>query len=921
MTIELVAGATLVPPDLAPERRPVFLRMVDAARTHGGRLVLVGEAGLGKSFLVDALVRALVRERTVLFVRGRAGGTEPFAGLTDLLAGLPAGTADAVRVQVDLRRREPSVGDGRPGQGAADGVDAAVGGLLAGLAVAGVVVVVDEWQWLDEETLGVLERVLTRPPLDTRVALVAAGRRPATGTRSRSGYFAPDQIVRLGPLRPASLVAVLDVAGLSALPPATLAAVTEDSGGNPLWAMALATARVTGDPRVRPGRGEAELERQRLGALPPDLRRLLATIALMGAAPYDELVQLDPATEAATAEGLRRRLVRTDAGVLTLADPMLARAAVQELTPDAQRALHRSISELPLPLPQRVEHRDRATLPGVDEALATALVRAARRARRTGAPETALRLARRALERTALTDDAYAERAVEAAETALAAGGAGTAAEVLTELDPLTLPLRVFDRDAAALAVDLGRSGGTAAVARRFRALQRVLVPGSGAWEVAEVHRRLASPGEEDGLAAATLPPVLSEDGTPRTLAMVITHEARRRLHQGHGVDRVLLGRVRELAVDGGPLETTADALAARWAYQADDLASSRTGLAAHVRDAKVAGEPYAVVDGLAHSAVLAVLTGHLPAAEAFLREADEQSLALPTLPGSVYRARGVLAVALDDRSGLDRLLNGPLDPVALDRADLLQAALTGLDAAASSAWAEAAVELRRARTASVARGVVEPGRRLWVDVELVRALVQLGRLTEAAEITDALADLGDRPGRVHARGQARRLRALLAWRSEDLPAALRLSELGLSDLHAGGHRPQLVRAQLERVGMLHADGQHVRARGLLADATALAAAIGDPRVVTHAARLDAQVAAHPGRAALTPGELRVAEAVASGQTNRDIAADLFVSVRTVETHLANAYRKLGVHTRTQLALSLNDLPLGGGSGAARRSP
>ena len=121
--------------------------------------------------------------------------------------------------------------------------------------------------------------------------------------------------------------------------------------------------------------------------------------------------------------------------------------------------------------------------------------------------------------------------------------------------------------------------------------------------------------------------------------------------------------------------------------------------------------------------------------------------------------------------------------------------------------------------------------------------------------------------------------------------------------------------------GMLLADRQLVQARALHADATALAASIGDPRLITHAARLGAELLERPGRVALTPGELRVAQAVAGGQSNRAIAADLVVSVRTVETHLANAYRKLGVHTRTQLALSLNDLPLAGSGSAVRRSP
>jgi DNA-binding NarL/FixJ family response regulator len=53
-----------------------------------------------------------------------------------------------------------------------------------------------------------------------------------------------------------------------------------------------------------------------------------------------------------------------------------------------------------------------------------------------------------------------------------------------------------------------------------------------------------------------------------------------------------------------------------------------------------------------------------------------------------------------------------------------------------------------------------------------------------------------------------------------------------------------------------------------------------------------------------------VAEAAAAGRTNREIAADLFLSIRTVETHLASAYRKIGVRTRTQLALSLHDVSL-----------
>ena len=60
-----------------------------------------------------------------------------------------------------------------------------------------------------------------------------------------------------------------------------------------------------------------------------------------------------------------------------------------------------------------------------------------------------------------------------------------------------------------------------------------------------------------------------------------------------------------------------------------------------------------------------------------------------------------------------------------------------------------------------------------------------------------------------------------------------------------------------------------------------------------------------PDDSALTPQELRVAAAVRRGASNRDIAADLFLSPKTVEFHLRQIYRKLDVHSRTQLVAAL----------------
>jgi DNA-binding NarL/FixJ family response regulator len=82
-----------------------------------------------------------------------------------------------------------------------------------------------------------------------------------------------------------------------------------------------------------------------------------------------------------------------------------------------------------------------------------------------------------------------------------------------------------------------------------------------------------------------------------------------------------------------------------------------------------------------------------------------------------------------------------------------------------------------------------------------------------------------------------------------------------------------------------------------------LAAEMGHRPLLAEIERVLPRVADERSGNELTATERRVADLIAGGATNRDAAAALFVSVRTIETHVASIYRKLGVRTRAELAL------------------
>jgi len=224
---------------------------------------------------------------------------------------------------------------------------------------------------------------------------------------------------------------------------------------------------------------------------------------------------------------------------------------------------------------------------------------------------------------------------------------------------------------------------------------------------------------------------------------------------------------------------------------------------------------------------------------------------------------------------------------------------------------AEADAYLSRAVELVEAMGVREPAYFRIVPDE-VEALVALGRLEEAEALLAPFEEAGTNLDRAWAMATGARCRALVLAARGDLPAASAAVDEAVIQhdrlpLPFELGRTLLVKGTVQRRAKRKRD-----ARDTLEQALEIFEGLG---AVQWAERTRAELARIGGRAPssvdLTPTETRVAELVAAGGTNREVADALFVSVHTVEANLKRIYRKLGIRSRTELASALRPPPSG----------
>ncbi len=308
----------------------------------------------------------------------------------------------------------------------------------------------------------------------------------------------------------------------------------------------------------------------------------------------------------------------------------------------------------------------------------------------------------------------------------------------------------------------------------------------------------------------------------------------------------------------------------------------------------------------LGHLAALECWSGDYVAAIALATEGREYAARMgirAPMPASVH----VLALAHQGHLRQARAL-GERDLAADEAVDFTAAAALDLRSLGTAELMDgdlAAATAHMLRALSISSdeiGIKEPAI-LRLHPDAVAALVGLARFDEAAELTQQLEVATEANNHPWSTTMAWRCHGLLKAACGDRVAAVEMLERALVEHERLPMPFEEARTRLVLGCVLRRAGHRSDARRELEIARATFLRLGTPVQERQArAELDSIGGRRRMGTELTAVEQRIASLVAAGQTNREVAAATFTSIRTVETHLGRIYRKLGIRSRTELA-------------------
>ncbi|GAB2602037.1 LuxR family transcriptional regulator [Paractinoplanes abujensis] len=874
----------------AAETSRVAELIAAASAGVGGALVLAGEAGIGKTALLDQAEQAATGFQVV-----RASGAEferefPYAVLHQLCLPvlghadeLPERHRESLRVAFGLTAGAPD--PFRVGLAALELVAAAA-------RERPLLCVVDDAHWLDPASSRALAFLARRIGADP-IAILIAVRQPLDA--AGAGELDALPALAVGGLSDESARRLLTARSPFVLDERVRDRLVAEAGGNPLALLELPRAGGFALPATGsvPNRIEQAFQ-ERFRGLPGDAR-LLLTVA--GADPTG-----DPALLWAAARRLGVEGAGADAEAAGLAEfgtrvrfchPLARSAVYRAASAHDRRAAHRELAAItdPVTAPdRRAWHRAQATV-SPDADVADDLQRCAARAQARGGVAAAAAFLHRAAE---LSPDAdrRIDRTLDAAQVYLEAGLGTTARELLMTIE--TAGLDDFRHARAELLrgrVAFTRPGDgagpalMAAGARRLAALdagrsresyldalEASLVVGRGGGFIPEIL-----------VAARSAPPVPEPDLLSALLSF------------GAGQHRVAMPMLAGLLhADRRPAWIRRPALATMISTELWDPLTIAAIAEWLVKQGRESGSPTLLRLGLAQTATDATFTGDVAKALAALAEeaaiadaAGDQPLLYPRLQLAALRGRRDETSELLGAAERARTADGSGQVTNVHWITALLGNGLG-DYPAALAAGRAATAPDQLFLAGIA------------SAELVEAAVRSREPEVAAHALESLTTRTDASGTEAGRGIAAYARGLVTGVEDHFRAAIEcLAETPLI--------PYRGRAHLLYGEWLRRKGRRNDGIGQLRQAHELLTASGAEGFARRAADelraagVGVQQRAERSFDTLTPQESAVARLVAAGATSQEAAVQLFVSKRTVDAHLRNIFRKLGVTSRRQL--------------------
>ncbi|HEY3085163.1 MAG TPA: LuxR C-terminal-related transcriptional regulator [Candidatus Dormibacteraeota bacterium] len=890
-------------------------RFLAEAAQRAIALAIRGEPGIGKTALLGYAVEQAMRRRSRVLRAAPtlAEATLSFAALGDLLAEtheliarLPPPQRRALEVALLLQ-------DGAAGRADARAVGLGLVGVLRMLSATGtVIVVIDDIQWIDAPSGGALSFALRR----------LAGEPIGLLISTRAGASVPAELDRRLPVENLGMTG-LSIGAIHSLlttrlglstPRMLLLRIHEAASGNPLVALEIGRALLEhglpepGEPFGIPTDVQA-LFAARLARLPEETLTALA-VAALAAAPTRQLVQAAtgrPADALNAAAGAG--VIRLEGDRIHFAHPLLISAVDNRLDADTRRKLHRRIAEATDDGEERARHLALgAEAPSAEIAreLDTAVARAAARSAHAVAAE----LATLAVKLTDTSDvDAVRKRRLAAAQQYSEAGDATRARPILEELAS-GLPSGLAR---ARVLLDLSgtHTGNVKAMLDlRERAIREAVGDDR---MLAEAGRLLAltyhtagQPKRAVAQASETVE-VSARTGDVALLAEALSVQAMMQIW-GDRLAPEVLEKALRLAPPAGQLRLYGDARVVdgvRLMLLDDDLDGARRCLSASEAVARERGDDNLSAILLNHLAELECRAGRFEvaarcAAESFeirdqFRFANGAHLCMVALVdacrGRADSARDAATrgLALCEEAGNEIWILRHirvLGFLALSEADLVRAG-----------------NILGPLPVRAAKAGYGPALRQQFLPDAIEALIATGELAQAAVRLKELEEIATTLGTAWAGAMSARERGLLAAARRDQAASIAAFDQALLAHESLPDPLERGRTLLAYGQVLRRTGQRRAARALLEKAASTFEEIGAGLWLEQARGESGRIGGRTGSGqALTGAEERVAHLVSEGLTNRDVAAAMHVTERTIETHLSSIYRKLDVRSRTQLA-------------------